>query len=156
MAGSCCPKRCRPEKRRPFEWRRANPFGTFKVFRRYSGVLPLCGVLVVFFFASSVYPAIWPFWGMAKFGWSVSMVGLTLAALASSRRSFRAGCPGLAVARLGEYRVALIGLCVGGDGGGGLWSCGHAGGRDRAAGDSRAGRFRASDADGDHVQGGAG
>ena len=27
-----------------------------------------------------VYPAIWPFWGMAKFGWSEALVGLSLAA----------------------------------------------------------------------------
>jgi DHA1 family tetracycline resistance protein-like MFS transporter len=100
------------EKRRPFEWRRANPFGTLKVFRRYSGVLPLCGVLGVFFFASSVYPAIWAFWGMAKFGWSVSMVGLTLAAYGIIAAIFQGGLSGVAVARLGEYRVALIGLCV--------------------------------------------
>jgi DHA1 family tetracycline resistance protein-like MFS transporter len=100
------------EKRRPFEWRRANPFGTLKVFRQYSGVLPLCGVLGVFFFASSVYPAIWAFWGMGKFGWSVSMVGLTLAAYGIIAAIFQGGLSGPAVARFGEHRVALIGLCV--------------------------------------------
>ncbi len=100
------------DKRRPFEWRRANPFGTFRVFRQYSGVLPLCGVLFVFFFASSVYPAIWPFWGMAKFDWSVSMVGLSLAAYGIVAAVFQGGLSGPAVARLGEHRVALVGLCV--------------------------------------------
>jgi DHA1 family tetracycline resistance protein-like MFS transporter len=35
----------------------------------------LCAVLAVFFFATSVYPAIWPFWGIARFGWSEAMVG---------------------------------------------------------------------------------
>lgn len=106
------PETLPPEKRRPFEWRRANPFGTLKVFRRYSGVLPLCGVLGVFFFASSVYPAIWAFWGMGKFGWSVSMVGLTLAAYGIIAAIFQGGLSGPAVARFGEHRVALIGLCV--------------------------------------------
>jgi DHA1 family tetracycline resistance protein-like MFS transporter len=67
------------EKRRPFDLARANPFGAFRVFESYQGVLPMCLVLFVFFASSSVYPAIWPFWGMAKFGWSASMVGLTLA-----------------------------------------------------------------------------
>ena len=100
------------EKRRPFEWRRANPFGTFAVFARYKGVLPLCGVLFVFFFASSVYPAIWPFWGMAKFDWSVSMVGLTLAAFGIVAAFFQGVLAGPAVKRFGEHRVALLGLCV--------------------------------------------
>jgi DHA1 family tetracycline resistance protein-like MFS transporter len=75
-------------------------------------VLPLCGVLFVFFFASSVYPAIWPFWGMAKFDWSVSMVGLTLAAFGIVAAFFQGVLAGPAVARFGEHRVALLGLCV--------------------------------------------
>jgi MFS transporter, DHA1 family, tetracycline resistance protein len=98
------------EKRRAFEWHRANPFGTFAVFRKYSGVLPMCGVLGVYFFASAVYPAIWPFWGMAKFEWSVSTVGLSLAAFGIITAAFQGGLAGPAVARFGEYRVALIGM----------------------------------------------
>jgi DHA1 family tetracycline resistance protein-like MFS transporter len=98
------------DKRRPFEWRRANPFGAFAVFRRYPGVLPMCGVLFLFYFASSVYPAIWPFWGMAKFGWSESMVGLTLAVFGLVMAGFQGGLTGPAVRRWGEPRVAVIGL----------------------------------------------
>ena len=98
------------DKRRAFDWRRANPFGVFAVFRRYPGVLPMCGVLFLFYFASSVYPAIWPFWGMAKFGWSESMVGLTLAVFGLVMAGFQGGLTGPAVKRWGEARVAVIGL----------------------------------------------
>jgi DHA1 family tetracycline resistance protein-like MFS transporter len=98
------------EKRRPFDWRRANPFGTLAVFRRYKGVLPLCGVLFLYFFATSVYPAIWPFWGMAKFGWGVAMVGLSLAAFGLTAAVFQGLLTGPAVARFGEQRVAVFGL----------------------------------------------
>jgi DHA1 family tetracycline resistance protein-like MFS transporter len=104
------PETLPPEKRRAFDWRRANPFGALAVFRRYSGVLPLLTVLTVFFFASSVYPAIWAFWGIAKFGWSASMVGLTLAAFGIITALFQGLLAGPAVARFGEWRVALIGL----------------------------------------------
>ena len=99
-----------PEKRRPFEWGRANPFGAFKVFRTYPGVLPLCAVMGMFFFFSSVYPAIWPFWGKAKFGWSEAMVGLTLAIFGIIMAAFQGGLTGPAVKRWGEYRVAVLGL----------------------------------------------
>ena len=68
-----------PQHRRAFDWRRANPFGAVKVFRSYPGVVPLCAVMALFFFFTSVYPALWPFWGKANFGWSEAMVGLTLA-----------------------------------------------------------------------------
>jgi MFS transporter, DHA1 family, tetracycline resistance protein len=104
------PETLPPEKRRSFEWRRANPFGAFKVFRTYRGVLPMCAVLFVYFFATSVYPAIWPFWGMAKFGWSEAMVGLTLAVFGLVMAGFQGGLTGPAVARFGERRVVIIGL----------------------------------------------
>ncbi len=52
------------EKRRRFDWGRANPVGTFKIFARYGHVLPLCVTLFMYFFATAVYPAIWPFWGL--------------------------------------------------------------------------------------------
>lgn len=98
------------DKRRPFEWRRANPFGTLVVFQRYHGVIALSGILFLFFFASSVYPAIWAFWGMTKFGWSEAMVGLSLAAFGLVMAGFQGGLTGPAVRRFGEHRVALIGL----------------------------------------------
>jgi MFS transporter, DHA1 family, tetracycline resistance protein len=104
------PETLPPEKRRAFEWRRANPFGTLKIFRQYSGVLPMCLVLGVYFFATSVYPAIWAFWGMAKFDWSVSMVGLTLAAFGIVTAAFQGGLAGPAVKRFGEEQVVMIGM----------------------------------------------
>ena len=104
------PETLPPEKRRRFDWRRANPFGTFRVFTSYSGVVPLVAVLFVFFFASSVYPAIWPFWGMAKFDWSTATVGLTLAAFGIIAAVTQGVLSGPLVTRFGEHKVALFGL----------------------------------------------
>lgn len=104
------PESLAPEHRRAFDWRRANPLGAFAVFRSYPGVLPLCGVMAMFFFFSSVYPAIWPFWGKANFGWSEAMVGLTLAIFGVVMAGFQGLLTGPAVARWGEYRVAVLGL----------------------------------------------
>ena len=98
------------EKRRAFAWRRANPFGTLAVFRTYAGVMPLCVVFGLYFFASAIYPAIWPFWGAAKFGWDTATVGLSLAAFGIITAVFQGFVTGPAVARYGEARVALIGL----------------------------------------------
>ncbi len=104
------PETLAPANRRRFEWRRANPFGVFAVFRSYPGVVPMCAVLFLFFFASAVYPAIWPFWGMAKFGWSEATVGLTLAIFGLIMAGFQGFLTGPAVARWGEVRVAVVGL----------------------------------------------
>jgi MFS transporter, DHA1 family, tetracycline resistance protein len=107
------PETLPPGKRRAFEWGRSNPFGAFKVFRLYQGVLPMCAVLFVYFTASGVYPAIWPFWGMAKFGWSEAMVGLSLAAFGIITALFQGFVTGPVVKRFGEWRVCLFGILVG-------------------------------------------
>ena len=104
------PETLKPEQRRGFEWTRANPFGTFKVFKSYQGVLPLCLVLFVYFFASSVYPAIWPFWGIAKFGWSAATLGITLALFGIIMAIVQAFLTAPAVKYFGESRLTLIGL----------------------------------------------
>ncbi len=89
---------------------RANPFGTFKVFKSYTGVLPLALVFFVYFFASAVYPAIWPFWGIAKFGWSELVIGLTLAAFGIVTAVFQGALTGPAERRFGPGNVVMIGL----------------------------------------------
>jgi MFS transporter, DHA1 family, tetracycline resistance protein len=107
------PETLPPGKRRAFEWGRSNPFGAFKVFRLYQGVVPMCAVLFVYFTASGVYPAIWPFWGMAKFGWSEAMVGLSLAAFGIITALFQGFVTGPVVKRFGEWRVCLFGILIG-------------------------------------------
>lgn len=107
------PETLAPEARRAFSWREANPLGALVVFRRFPGVLPSAGVLVAYFFSTAIYPAIWPFWGMAKFGWSAETVGLTLAISGLATALVQGFASGPAVARLGERRLAAVGLAVG-------------------------------------------
>jgi MFS transporter, DHA1 family, tetracycline resistance protein len=104
------PETLPPEKRRAFEWMRANPFGTFKVFQSYKGIMPLCVVMFVYFFASAVYPAIWPFWSIAKFGWSELIIGLTLAAFGIVTAVFQGALTGPAEKAFGASNVVMIGL----------------------------------------------
>jgi DHA1 family tetracycline resistance protein-like MFS transporter len=104
------PESLAPGNRRRFELWRANPFGAFRVFATYRGVLPMVMVMGLFFFSTSVYPAIWTFWGIAKFGWSEAVVGLTLAVFGLIAGGFQGVLTGPATARFGEWRVAMFGL----------------------------------------------
>ncbi|MBT8409087.1 MAG: TCR/Tet family MFS transporter [Alphaproteobacteria bacterium] len=65
--------------RRPFSWARANPLGAFASVSALPGAFRL--VLVFFFYqvAFIVYPAIWAYFGQARFGWGPGMIGLSLA-----------------------------------------------------------------------------
>ena len=96
------PETLKPENRRPFHLRRANPFGAFKVFSTYPSVLPMCGVLAMFFFFTSVYPAIWPFWAKARFGWSELYIGATLAGFGLVMALFQGGLTGPVTRRFRE------------------------------------------------------
>lgn len=108
--GFVLPESLAAASRRRFELWRANPFGAFRVFATYRGVLPMVMVLGLFFFSTSVYPAIWTFWGIAKFGWSEAMVGGTLAIFGLIAGGFQGMLTGPATKRFGEWRVALFGL----------------------------------------------
>ena len=98
------------ELRRPFSLARSNPIGVFRVFSTYKQVLPLCIIMSVYFFATSVYPAIWAFWGIARFGWTESTIGLTLAIFGLITAIVQGGLTGPVVKWLGERNAAMFAL----------------------------------------------
>ena len=106
------PETLAPENRRLPRWREANPFGILTVFRRNQGVLPLAAIFALYFFGSAVYPAVWSFWGIAKFGWSEITIGVSLAAFGIVWALFQGLFTGPVVKRIGERRAALLGLAI--------------------------------------------
>lgn len=97
-------------KRRPFEWRRANPIGGLK----YIGAIPGVGALLaVFFFyqiANMVYPAIWAYYTAASFGWSPGMIGMSLAVYGVSMAITQGLLIRIVIKSLGERKTVWIGL----------------------------------------------
>lgn len=106
------PETLEPCKRRPFSLVRSNPAGALKVFTRYRNVVPLGIVMFVYFLATAVYPALWAFWGIARFGWSEATVGLTLAAFGLITAVVQGGLTGHVVKWLGEWGTAVLGLAT--------------------------------------------
>ncbi len=96
--------------RRPFSLARSNPVGALKVFASYRGVLPLGLVMFGYFAATSVYPAIWSFWGIARFGWSEATIGLTLAAFGLIMAVSQGLLTGPTVKTLGEWNTVIFAL----------------------------------------------
>ena len=101
-----------PEKRRPFELRRANPIGTLLQVRKQPDVLGLLGALFIWMIGHQVMPATWSFYTKFRFGWSEAMMGASLAAVGVIMAVSQAVFPRLLVPRLGERRVALMGIAV--------------------------------------------
>lgn len=107
------PETLPPEKRRPFQWRRANPLSLLKVFRGYPTVLPLAAILTLYHFAGSAYPTLWSFWGIAQFGWSELTIGATLALFGIMAALVEGGLSGPFVRWFGEHRLIVVGLAIG-------------------------------------------
>jgi len=100
------------ERRRAFDWRRANPLGAWQAARALPGMLPVVVVLVLWQIASLVYPLTWTWFAIAQFGWSPSMIGLSLAVVGLTIAISQIFLTGPAVKRFGERDAATIGLIV--------------------------------------------
>ena len=111
-----------PEKRRPFQLARANPFGAFRHIGRMPGVGPYLGAYFVHEFAFAVYPITWAYFASARFDWSPGQVGFSLALFGLGFAVVQGALIRPIIQRLGRMRtmvwgtisatVALVGLTV--------------------------------------------
>ena len=96
--------------RRPFSLARSNPFGALKVL----GKLPSIGKLLVVFFlyqvAFTVYPAIWAYFGKARFDWDPAMIGLSLGLFGITIALVQGLLIRPFIARFGERGTVIWGL----------------------------------------------
>lgn len=104
------PETLPPERRRPFTLGRANPLGSWRVVRASPGMLQVVVVLLLWQLASLVYPLTWSFYGIARFGWSDSMIGLSLAAVGVVMAFAQVAVTGRLVKRIGERGAATLGM----------------------------------------------
>lgn len=104
------PETLKPELRRPFNWRRANPLGAIGVVRSIPGLPWIVLTYFVWQLASMVYPSVWSYYSIANFGWSSGMVGASLAVVGAAMVLCQTFVTGRLVARIGERRTAQIGL----------------------------------------------
>ncbi|MFN3795757.1 MAG: TCR/Tet family MFS transporter [Chitinophagaceae bacterium] len=100
------------EKRRPFEWRRANPLGSLLLLLRYSGVSALVGSLVLIYIAAHAVQSTWSFFTIEKFHWSEKLIGLSLGLVGVLVGAVQGGLIRYVNPRLGNERSVYIGLLL--------------------------------------------
>lgn len=98
--------------RRPFEWRRANPFGAFKNIAHLPKLKALMLVHFLYSVAFFVYPAVWAYFTRERFGWDGLMVGYSLAAFGISIAVVQGGLIRVIIPRIGEANTVLLGLAL--------------------------------------------
>lgn len=107
------PESLPPERRRKFEWKRANPLGALAALRRYPAVLAIAGAVFLWQLAHQVYPATWSFFAKLQLNWSEAQIGLSLAYVGVLMAFTQGFLTGKIVPRIGEHRAVFIGIFSG-------------------------------------------
>jgi len=102
-----------PERRRKFEWRRANPLGALKALSRYPALALLFAMLVLGQLAHDSLPSTWSYYTMIKFGWGPGDVALSLVAIGILTALSFAVLPRVLVPRIGQAKTVYLGLACG-------------------------------------------
>ncbi|MEP3050828.1 MAG: MFS transporter [Erythrobacter sp.] len=98
------------EKRRTFDLRRANPFGS--ILQMAQAPLVIGSLLAIFFMqlASQSQIAVWAYYGVAKFAWTPFVIGLTVTLFGILMGVSQGFLSGKAIARFGPVRTASFSL----------------------------------------------
>jgi DHA1 family tetracycline resistance protein-like MFS transporter len=106
------PESLSAEKRRPFDWARANPFGAFKSLTHLPMVAGLLSAVFLYQMAHDSLPAVWMFYTREKFGWTEAETGLSLTFVGIMTLIVMGGLTGSVVPKLGERRAIIIGFLL--------------------------------------------
>lgn len=98
------------DRRRPFNLKRANPFGAVLALRQYPVVLWLLGSLFLLSIAGQAFPSVWNFFTIEVVQFSSSQIGRALGAFGIGFAVSQAFLIAPLVKRVGEWTTVLIGL----------------------------------------------
>ncbi|MCB0610431.1 MAG: TCR/Tet family MFS transporter [Lewinellaceae bacterium] len=106
------PESLKPESRRPFSWKRANPLGSLMQVRKYPVIVGLIAVLVLTYIAGHATQSTWAYYTMEKFGWDEKAVGYSLGFVGLMVALVQGGLIRVAIPKLGEVRSVYLGLIL--------------------------------------------
>jgi DHA1 family tetracycline resistance protein-like MFS transporter len=106
------PESLRPEHRKEFTLRRANPVGSLVLLRSHPELWKLATLQFLAYVSHEVF-VIWALYAIYRFAWSQTMVGISLAVVGICTAAISGGLTGRIVAWLGERRTLYIGQFFG-------------------------------------------
>ncbi|PHR91409.1 MAG: tetracycline resistance MFS efflux pump [Robiginitomaculum sp.] len=106
------PETLKIDKRRPFSWRRANPFGTLKSVLALPQLGGFLIVMFLFSFAHFAYPSCFAFFTKQAYQWSPRDVGMSLAFFGVASAFVQGYLIRIAIPKLGLVQCAIIGTLM--------------------------------------------
>ncbi len=104
------PESLKPEHRRGFDWRRANPIGSLFNLRRHPVLIGLVASLVLIYLAAHAVQSIWAYYTIEKFGWTERTVGWSLAVVGVAAAVVQGGVVRVVIPKLGQARSVYTGF----------------------------------------------
>ena len=107
------PESLPPERRRAFDWKRANPVGTLLQMLKRPIVPGVLLGLFLWMLSHQVMPAVWSFYTKYRFNWPERTIGLSLAGAGICMMIAQTVVLRRLVGRLGEQRALLTAVVMG-------------------------------------------
>jgi MFS transporter, DHA1 family, tetracycline resistance protein len=106
------PESLKPENRRKFSWKRANPIGSFIHFSGQPFIMLMAIAFFLVNLAGQSLPTTWSYFTMGELGWSKSLVGYSLAAVGIAVSVVQGGLIRKIVPWLGDKRSIVVGIVL--------------------------------------------
>ena len=106
------PESLKPENRRAFDWKRANPVGALLALQRFPGVLGLAECYFILMLAQNMMFSTWALYTDHRYHWSPLDVGLSLMFVGVLSGLVQAVLVKKLVPKIGDTRAVLIGLAI--------------------------------------------
>jgi len=98
------------DKRRAFEWKRANPIGALMALKKYPGITGLVVAMFFVYTASHAVQSNWGFYTIEKLGWTEKLIGISLGVVGFLVGGVQAGLTRVVNPKLGNEKSIYIGL----------------------------------------------
>jgi len=106
------PESLRPENRRAFDWKRANPIGALYAMKRFPAVLGLVECYFILTLAQVMLQTNWALYTEERYGWDTLQVGLSLMFVGVATGLVQATLVKKIVPNLGDTRAVIVGFCI--------------------------------------------
>jgi DHA1 family tetracycline resistance protein-like MFS transporter len=106
------PESLSKENRRPFEWKKANPFGSLKFLFSHPGIGNLAFSFFLIYLAVQAIQGNWNFYTAYRFNWTPKTIGLSLVVVGVLVGGVQAGLTRVINPKIGNERSIYIGLAM--------------------------------------------
>ena len=106
------PESLSKENRRPFDWKRANPFGSLRFLTTHPEIGGLAFAFFLIYLGGQSVQGNWNFFTIYRFNWSEKMVGISLAVVGVLVGAVQAGLTRVINPKIGNEKSIYVGLSL--------------------------------------------